>query len=134
MNLVINTQGFSDFINITDLVKQAIKRKNILNGLVFLFVKGTTAGLALIEDEKGHLEDLKEVLEQIAPSDKNYQHHHNGYDHNGAAHIKAAFLKQDLVIPLTNGDLELGSWQNIFLIDVDDKPRQREIVVQIISL
>jgi len=134
MNLIIQTKGFADFINITKLVEREVSKSQVKNGLVVLFIKNTTAGLLLLEDEEGHLIDLKKTFEKIAPSDNTYKHNEKWQDENGDAHIKSAFLKQNLIIPLQEGKLDLGNWQNIFLIDFDNKPREREIVIKIVPL
>ena len=134
MSLIVQTKGFADFINITELVEKEILKSHVLEGVVVLFIKSTTAGLLLLEDEEGHLSDLKKTFEKIAPADSVYKHNEKWQDENGDAHIKSVFLKQNLIIPLKEGRLDLGNWQNIFLIDFDNKPREREIILKIIPL
>ncbi len=125
----VSTQGHYDFINITALVEEAVKKNSPKEGAVLVFVKGATAALTIMEDEAGIKEDIKEVLEKIAPEEGEYKHHLKWGDKNGAAHIKAALIGPHLVAPLKEGKLEIGTWQEIFLIDFDEKPREREIVV-----
>ncbi len=134
MILKITTKGFSDFINITQLVEEEVAKSQIVNGLVVLFLKGTTAGLLILEDEAGHMNDFKKMFEEIALSENEYQHNKKWQDENGDAHLKSVFLKNDLVIPVKEGKLDLGIWQSIFLIDFDHKSREREVVLTIIPL
>jgi len=133
MNFTVSTKGHYDFIDITDKVKEIAAQTAIKEGLVLVFVKGSTAALTIMENEKGIFEDIKQVLEKLAPEASDYQHHQKWGDHNGAAHIKASLIKPDVIIPLTDGILDLGTWQQIILIDFDEKPREREIVVKVIK-
>lgn len=133
MTIKIKTKGHYHFLNITKEIRKIVKESKIKNGIVFLFVKHTTCALFTIEDEQGHKKDLKDIFEKIAPENAEYCHHLKWGDHNGAAHIKGAILKPDLLLPFKNKELELGTWQEIFLIDFDEKPREREIVVKIIK-
>ena len=96
-----------------------------------IFVTGTTAALLIMEDEPGIVADIKNVLESMAPEKHDYHHHRRWGDANGAAHIKSALLGPDLSIPIIDAKLALGAWQQIFLIDFDEKPRQREILINI---
>ncbi len=134
MILKITTKGFGDFFNLTDLVSQKLTESKIQNGLAILFLKGTTAGFLIIENEEGHLNDLKKMFEEIAPPEKEYRHNKKWQDENGDAHLKSVFLKNDLVIPVQGGKLDLGMWQSIFLIDFDHKLREREVVLIIIPI
>jgi len=133
-NIQIETKGNTDIIEITSLVQKKIKETNFQNGLVHLFVIGSTATLTTCEDDKNLYNDLKEVLEKIAPYKFNWQHHKTWNDDNGAAHIRASLMGPDLTIPVINGKLFLGTWQQIILIDFDTKPRSREILVSFINI
>lgn len=133
MKITISTNGHYDFINITKKIKELINYSKIKDGVVLIFVKGTTAAITIMEDEKGIVEDLKDVLEKIAPEKNNYKYHLKGEDNNGAAHIKSAILKPEIMIPLEKGEICLGVWQQIVLIDFDERPRQREIIVKIME-
>jgi len=133
MKFQIKTKGHYDFINITEKIRKIVKESKVENGVALVFVKHTTCALTVIEDEKGHIQDLKNIFEKIAPENADYLHHLKWGDHNGAAHIKGAILKPDLTVPITDGELDLGTWQNIFLIDFDEKSREREIVVKILK-
>ena len=129
----IQTKGHYDFVDITGKVTEAVKKSDILDGAAMVFVSGSTAAITTMEYESGMLEDLKEVLEKIAPEAADYKHHQRWGDHNGAAHIKAAILGPDLTVPIENGELQLGTWQQIVLIDFDEKPREREVIVKVIK-
>ncbi len=129
----ISTEGFCDIIDITPQVLSIIKRQAIANGLITLFCPGSTASITTIEYEPGVLQDLKDALEKIAPSDIPYQHDQRWGDGNGFSHVRAALMKPSLSIPLVNGKITLGTWQQIVFIDFDNRERHREIIVQIIG-
>ena len=129
----IATKGHYDFINITQKVKEIVEKSKIKDGVALIFVKGTTAALTIMEYEEGIMKDIKEVLEKMAPENADYKHHLKWGDRNGAAHIKSALIGPDLVVPIEEGKLQLGQWQEIVLIDFDEKEREREIVVKIIK-
>jgi secondary thiamine-phosphate synthase enzyme len=133
MRFTIETKGHYDFINLTEKIKELINCSKVKDGSVLIFVKGTTAAITIMEGEAGALEDFKETLEKIAPEKEDYKHHLKGEDSNGAAHIKSALIKPEVLIPLEKGDLCLGVWQQIILIDFDERPRQREIIVKIMK-
>ena len=133
MKFTIQTKGHYDFIDITNKVADIIKKSKIMSGVAVIFISGSTAAITTIEYENGVIEDLKEVFEKIAPENKDYKHHQRWGDRNGAAHIKSALVGTDLVVPIENGKLQLGTWQQIVLIDFDEKPRSREIIVKIIK-
>lgn len=133
MRFKVKTQGHADFIDITAEVQNVVTQSGIKDGVVLIFVPGSTAAITTIEYEAGVIQDLVNVLEKVAPEDFDYLHHQKWGDHNGAAHIKAALIGPDLTVPLENGELILGSWQQIVLIDFDERPRQREIIIKIIK-
>jgi len=133
MKFAIETQGHSQVINITEKVKECVENSQVQSGAVLVFVAGSTAVITILEYESGIIKDLKEVLEKIIPENQEYHHHQKWGDKNGAAHLKAAIFKPDLLIPIENGKLRLGTWQQIVLIDFDEKPRQREVIVQVLS-
>ena len=129
----INTKGFCDIIDITPQVLSIIKIQSIANGLITLFCPGSTAAITTIEYETGVLQDLKDALEKIAPSDIHYQHDQRWGDGNGFSHVRAALMKPSLAIPFINCKMTLGTWQQIVFIDFDNRERHREIIVQIIG-
>jgi secondary thiamine-phosphate synthase enzyme len=129
----LKTKGFSDIIDLTDHVGEVIKRSRIENGLVTVFCPGSTAAITTIEYESGVLKDLQTALEKIVPSDIPYEHDKRWGDGNGFSHVRAALMKPGLSIPLVRGRLTLGTWQQIILIDFDNRSRMREIFVHVIG-
>jgi secondary thiamine-phosphate synthase enzyme len=129
----IRTKGFCDIIDITPHVLSILKKSLTANGLMTLFCPGSTGSITTIEYEPGVLQDLKEALERIAPSDIPYEHNKRWGDGNGFSHVRAALMKPSLTVPLVNGKLTLGTWQQIVFIDFDNRGRRRDILVQIIG-
>ena len=130
---LINTHGFTDIIDITQKVKSAVYKHNIKNGNVVVALAGSTASITTIEYEPGLIQDLPDILDEIIPMNKEYHHDDTWHDGNGYAHIRAAILGSSISVPLIDGALLLGTWQQIVLIDFDNKPRSRNIHVQIIT-
>ncbi len=131
MELEFATKGFNDILNITPKVSRAVEAAGVRQGVAHLFVPGSTAALTTIEYEPGALQDLKRALEQIAPMDAEYAHNEAWHDGNGYAHLRAALLKPSLCVPIEAGSLGLGTWQQIILMDFDNRPRQRKVLVTI---
>ena len=129
----LKTKGFSDIIDMTPHVVEVLKRSGIENGLVTVFSPGSTGAVTTIEYESGVLRDLQKALEKIAPSDIPYEHDKRWGDGNGFSHVRAALMKPGLSIPLVKGRLILGTWQQIILIDFDNRSRTRNILVHIIG-
>jgi secondary thiamine-phosphate synthase enzyme len=132
MRFQIQTKGHGDTIDITDEVSLCVSKSKVKSGIVHVFVPGSTAAITTIEYEPGVVEDLKDTFEKIAPEMFDYKHHQKWGDGNGAAHIKSAIVGTDFNVPIENGQLQLGTWQQIVLIDFDEKPRSREIIVKVI--
>jgi secondary thiamine-phosphate synthase enzyme len=124
------TQG-TDIIDLTPQVMNEVYASEIFNGGVTLFVPGSTAALTTIEYESGVLQDLKDAIERMAPQDLVYEHDKRWGDGNGYSHVRAALMGPSLQIPLVEGALLLGTWQQIVLIDFDNRPRTRRIVMQV---
>ena len=129
----LSTRGFSDIIDITGKVLSVLKRSTIGNGLVTVFCPGSTGALTTIEYESGVLTDLKQALEKMAPSNIPYEHDRRWGDGNGFSHVRAALMKPSLTVPLIEGRLTLGTWQQIVFIDFDNRSRQRDVIVQVIG-
>jgi secondary thiamine-phosphate synthase enzyme len=127
------TQGFCDIIDITAKVTAQVRDAEIRDGLLTLFVSGSTAALTTIEHEPGLVQDLKEFVERLIPSDRRYHHDDRWGDDNGFSHLRASLFGPSLQIPIEHGRLILGTWQQIILLDFDNRPRTREIVVQLIG-
>jgi len=129
----IKTKGFSDIIDITNRVDSVIKHSKMENGLVTVFCPGSTGSVTTIEYESGVLRDLQKAIEKIAPSDIPYEHDKRWGDGNGFSHVRAALMKPSLTVPILNGRLTLGTWQQIVFIDFDNRKRERNILVHIIG-
>ena len=131
--LTVNTNGNGDTIDLTPGIERAVKASKLTGGVVTLFVVGSTAALTTIEYEDGAVHDLGHAIERIAPRAAEYEHHLRWGDDNGHSHVRAALLGPSLCVPFVGGRLTLGTWQQIILIDFDTRPRQREIVAQIMG-
>jgi len=129
----VNTKGFCDIINITPQVFSILKESSVADGLVTIFCAGSTGSITTIEYESGVLQDLKDALERIAPADISYAHDRRWGDGNGFSHVRAALMKPSLSVPLVSGKLTLGTWQQIVLIDFDNRGRHRELIVQVLG-
>ena len=133
MRFSISTRGFNDIIDITDQVSRVVEKSKIKEGICLISCPGSTAGITTIEYEPNLLEDFKEFLEKLVPSNKPYRHDGTWGDKNAPSHIRSALIKPFLTVPIENGELVLGQWQQIALIDFDNRPREREIIVKIIK-
>lgn len=132
-HLKIKTQGNTDVVEIGSLVAEKVKESGIEEGLVSLWVVGSTAAITTLEYEPGLIADEKRFWEEIIPSSRDYAHNNRWGDDNGFSHLRASLLGPSLTIPLEKGRLVLGQWQQIVLIDFDNRPREREVVVKILS-
>jgi secondary thiamine-phosphate synthase enzyme len=129
-SIFIKTKGETDIIDITDLVGKELEKKQVKkDGVASLFVVGSTASLTTTESDENLYQDLRDLLEKIAPYKAPYKHHQTWGDDNGGAHLRASLIGPSLVIPVKDGKLKLGIWQRIVLIDFDTRPRQREVLV-----
>lgn len=128
----IHTKGNTHIIDITRQVQNAVYKHNLQNAVVHVYVAGSTVSITTIEFEQGLLKDLPEALEKIAPVDKEYHHDETWHDGNGYAHVRASIVGNSTMIPLMDGALVLGQWQQVVLIDFDNKARTRTIYVQIV--
>jgi secondary thiamine-phosphate synthase enzyme len=129
----ISTKGFTDIIDLTDQVSAVLKRSKIDSGLVTVFCPGSTGALTTIEYESGVLEDLQKAIEKIVPSNIPYEHDRRWGDGNGFSHVRSALMKPSLTIPLIQGRLSLGTWQQIVFIDFDNRKRERNIIIHIMG-
>jgi secondary thiamine-phosphate synthase enzyme len=127
------TSGFCDIIDITPKVRQHIETEKVQHGQVTLFVAGSTAALTTIEYEPGLVKDLREFVDKLIPSERRYHHDDRWGDDNGFSHLRASLFGPSLAIPIENGRLLLGTWQQVVLLDFDNRPRTREIIVQLIG-
>jgi secondary thiamine-phosphate synthase enzyme len=125
------TTGKTDLIDITREVSLRIRESGIAEGSVLVFVPGSTAALTTIEFESGVVEDLREAVARLAPENLAYRHDARWGDGNGYSHVRAALLGPSLTIPVIEGRLVLGTWQQVILCDFDNRPRKRQVVVQV---
>jgi secondary thiamine-phosphate synthase enzyme len=133
MKFKISTKGFTDIIDITDKVSKIVRDSEIREGICLVFVAHSTCAITTIEYEEGVIKDLKRALEIIAPMNDNYEHCKKWGDCNGYAHIRAALMKPCLSVPIEDGKLVLGQWQQLVLVDFDNRPREREIIVKVVG-
>jgi secondary thiamine-phosphate synthase enzyme len=131
--IAVQTQGEGDIIDITDTVEQVVHQSNIHNGITCVFVPGSTGALTTIEYEPGLLKDFPRALERIAPKSIRYDHHETWHDDNGHAHVRASLLGPSVTLPIKNGELIHGTWQQIVFVELDTQARQRRIIVQIVG-
>lgn len=131
--LTFSTRGHTDIIDLTQQVKEKVRKTNFKEGVVALFAVGSTGALTTIEYEPGLLKDLANLVEKLAPEKGSYAHNATWGDGNGHSHLRASLLGPSLSIPLVGGDLALGTWQQIVFIDFDVRPREREVIMQVIS-
>lgn len=133
MRFTISTKGFTDVIDITSKVSEIVRNSKTKEGICLVSCSGSTCGITTIEYEAGLIEDLKRTLERIVPMSEDYEHCKKWGDCNGYAHIRSALLRPFLTVPIENGKLALGQWQNLVFIDFDNRPRKREISVKTIG-
>ena len=131
--LRLSTQGDSDVVDITAGVEQVVATSPIDEGLVTVFVRGSTAAVTTMEHEPGGVHDLQELLERLVPKEGDYEHNRLNHDSNSHAHQRASVVGASQTVPVSGGRMALGTWQQIVLIDFDDRPRERTIVVQVVS-
>ena len=132
-SLRITSRGNADIQDITAQIAECVVRSGLQNGLLCVFCPSSTSALTTIEFENGCLSDLRRVFDEIVPPEKAYQHNARWGDGNGHSHVRAAILGASLTIPFVKTHLTLGTWQQVIFVDFDNRPRQREIVVQILG-
>ena len=129
----LQSRGHCDIIDITSQVGQQVAEADINSGTVTIFVAGSTAGVSTIEFESGLLSDFQNMWDKIVPADIPYSHDRRWGDGNGHSHVRASLLGASLVIPFTDKRLALGTWQQIVLVDFDNRPRSRELILQVMG-
>ena len=132
--LEVQTTAGADILDLTALVQAEVEAAGVTAGLLTLFISGSTAALTTIEYESGVVNDLRAAIERLFPRDLVYEHDRRWGDGNGYSHVRAAFLKPSLGIPIDGGRLLLGTWQQIVLLDFDNRPRQRRITGQVMGV
>ncbi len=133
LSIPLSTRGNADIHDITVQVASCVAQSGLKNGTVTVFCPSSTSGLTTIEFESGALTDLKRLFDEMIPSDREYAHNARWGDGNGHSHLRASMLGPSLTIPFVDGRLTLGTWQQIIFVDFDNRPRKRELVLQIIG-
>ena len=131
--VTIRTNGFCHVLDITSEVQDKIDQARMRSGLVTVFVVGSTAGLTSMEYEPGLVNDLEELFNRLVPPTRDYFHEEAWQDGNGFSHVRASLLKPSMTIPVVNGRMRLGTWQQIVLIDFDNRSRDREVAIQVMG-
>jgi secondary thiamine-phosphate synthase enzyme len=131
--IYLKTEGNAEMMDITKQVMAAVSDSGIENGIVTIFLPGSTGAITTIEYESGLEEDMKNALNRVFPENIDYKHNLRWGDGNGHSHIRASFLGPSLTIPFVNRKLQLGTWQQIVFIDLDNRPRSRKLILQIIG-
>ena len=129
----ISSKSENDIIDITEQVADAISESGISNGTITVFVSVSTGAITTIEYEPGLVKDFPEMLSRVAPDDINYEHEQRWHDGNGRSHVKASLVGPSLTIPFKDGQLLLGTWQQIVFLELDTRARTRTLVLQIIG-
>jgi secondary thiamine-phosphate synthase enzyme len=133
LSISLNTRGNADVHDITDQVARNISQSGLKDGTVTIFCPSSTSALTTIEYESGAVSDLRRLFEEIIPQNREYAHNERWHDGNGHSHVRAALLGASLTIPFVDGQLTLGTWQQIIYLDFDNRPRQRRLVLQLIG-
>lgn len=129
----LSSKGYCDIIDITSDVVSIVGLSGITDGIAVIFTRGSTCAVTTIEFEPGAVDDLKRVINLIAPEDATYRHNERWGDGNGFSHVRAALMKPSISVPLIAGELTLGQWQQVVFVDFDNRQRTRELVVQVIG-
>ncbi len=129
----IKTNGEVDIIDITASIQDIINKSKLKNGISCVFVPGSTGTLTTIEYEPGLMKDLPRALQKIAPKGEHYDHHETWHDDNGHSHVRASLMGPSITIPIRNGNLIHGTWQQFVFVELDTSPRDRRVIVQIVG-
>lgn len=129
----VRTEAEDEVVDITREVQEAVSGSGVANGLACVFVAGSTAALTTVEYEPGLVSDLHDAMDRLYPKDIGYEHHRRWGDGNGHSHVRASMLGPSLTVPVVDGRLLLGTWQQIVFMEFDNKPRTREIAVQVVG-
>ncbi len=131
LEMKLETRGAGDIVDITPRLRELIRGSEIMTGSVIVFSPSATSGLTTLEYEPGLIKDLPQLLERLIPSDRPYHHDKTWQDGNGFSHLRAALIGPGITIPFVNGELSLGTWQQVVFLEFDNQARSRRLVVQI---
>lgn len=129
----LQTQGEGDMIDMTSQLSDIVKESKIKNGTVTIFVSGSTAAVTTIEYESGLIHDFPEMLSRIVPKDLEYEHDNTWHDGNGHSHVRSSLIGPNITIPIIHGKLTLGTWQQVVLLEMDTRSRNRTVILQIMG-
>jgi len=129
----VETGGDGDILDLTQDIQNQINGSEINDGVVTIFTPSATSGITTLEFEPGCVEDLQRLFNEIIPPEKNYAHNKRWGDGNGHSHARAGLIKPSLTVPIVEGKMTLGTWQSIILVDFDNRPRERQLVLQIMG-
>jgi len=132
-SISIKTSAKDEIVNITSKVAEIVYKSKVKNGIACVFVVGSTAAVTTVEHEPGLVSDMRDTMERLYPRDIDYEHHQRWGDGNGHSHIRASFVGPSLTVPVVDGQLQLGTWQQIVFMEFDNKPRTRELSVQVLG-
>lgn len=132
-SISLNTQGNADIRDITAEVARSILQSGLKDGTATIFCPSSTSALTTIEYESGAVSDLRRLFDEIIPQNREYTHNERWHDGNGHSHVRAALLGPSLTIPFVDGQLTLGTWQQIIYVDFDNRPRQRKLILQLVG-
>ena len=131
-NFTVHTKGNTDIIDLTPQIRNVVYNYELQNAVIYIYAQGSTVSVTNIEFEPGLLVDFPEIIDKLVPANKDYHHDAMWHDGNGYSHIRASIIGNSTYVPLIDGVLQLGQWQQVVLIDFDNKARSRKINVQII--
>jgi secondary thiamine-phosphate synthase enzyme len=131
--IVVRTRGEGDVVDITRRVEEEVGRSQIVNGVAHLYVVGSTAALTTMEFEPGLVHDVRASLDRLVPRDAYYKHHERWGDDNGHSHVRASLIGPSLCVPVRGGSIETGTWQQIVLLELDTRARERRVIVTVMG-
>jgi secondary thiamine-phosphate synthase enzyme len=131
--LRLQTPGNGQIVDLTEGIASVVRASGVQRGVVIVFAPGSTVAVTTMEYEPGGVQDLQALLDRLIPAGEDYEHNRRNHDTNAHAHLRAALIGPSESIPLVDGRLALGTWQQVVLLDFDDRPRRREVTVQVVS-
>lgn len=132
-SITLKTSARDEVIDVTEKVREIVSKSKIREGLACVFVVGSTAAITTVEHEPGLVTDMRDAMDRLYPKSIDYEHHQRWGDGNGHSHIRASFVGPSLTVPIVDGNLVLGTWQQIVFLEFDNKPRTREITIKIVG-
>lgn len=132
-NVKLQTRGEGDLLDVTGRVQDAVSESGLRNGIVVVFVAGSTGALTTIEFEPGLMQDFPDALQRIAPREIEYEHERRWHDGNGHSHVRASLIGPSLTVPFRDAKLTLGTWQQIVFVELDVRARSRELILQLMG-